>query len=188
MSKKEEKMITFEEAKQEVEIASRRIALLHLAYAKTLIEEFGEKKGKKLVARAIKKYGILTGEKTRQEVLDQGLKPTPENFNAGKSLRIPKFGMHERVETLKVNGEQRRRVYGCALAKLWKEYGEEKIGRLYCYVDPAKYMAYNPNFKLVHIRAASEGHECCEFAVRPTTEEERKDFSAENKDWFYIDK
>lgn len=30
-------------------------------------------------------------------------------------------------------------------------------------------------------------HFCCEFAVRPTTEKERKDFSKKDKDWFYID-
>lgn len=188
MSTKEKNMIPLDEAKREVEITSRRIALLHLSYAKTLVEELGEEKGRELIAKAIKDYGIRIGEKTRKEVLDQGLEPTPENFSAGKSLRIPKFGMHDRIETVEVDGEPRRRAYGCVLGKLWKEYGEEKLGRLYCYVDPAKYMAYNPNFKLIHIKVVPEGHEYCEFAVRPTTEKERKDFLTKDKDWFYIDK
>jgi hypothetical protein len=80
------------------------------------------------------------------------------------------------------------RAYKCALGEVWKEYGEEKLGRLYCYVDPAKYMAYNPNYKLVHIKALPDGDDYCELTVRPTTEQERKDFSSEKKDWRYIDK
>ncbi len=182
-----EKKITLDEAKQEVEITSRRIALLHLSYAKTLIRELGEEKGMELISKAIKDYGIRIGEKTKKEVLDKGLELTPENFSYGRSLGTPKFGMNDKAETVEVDGESRSRVYGCVLGKLWKEYGEEKIGRLYCYVDPAKYMAYNPNYKLVHVKAVPEGHEYCEFVVRPTTVKERKDFFF-NKDWLYIDK
>lgn len=178
----------YEVAKQEIEIVSRRIALLHLSYAKTLIEEFGENKGIELIAKAIKNYGIYIGEKTRKEVMEKGLEPTPENFKYGESLRIPKFGMHDKIETIEVDVKQRRRAYGCVLAKLWKEYGEEKLGRLYCYVDTAKYMAYNPNFKLIHITTVLEGSNYCEFAVRSTVEKERQDFSDKNKNWFYIDK
>ena len=73
-------------------------------------------------------------------------------------------------------------------AKLWKEYGEEELGRLYCYVDPAKYMSYNPNYKLIHIKAVPDGHQYCELAVKLTTEEEKKDFLSKDKDWLYIDK
>lgn len=160
-------MIPFDEAKQEVEVTSRRIALLHLSYAKTLIEELGEEKGIELIAKAIEDYGTRIGKKTREDVLNLGLKPDPKNFGAGRSLRLPKFGMHERRETVEVGGEPRRRAYGCVLAKLWKEYGEEKIGRLYCDVDIAKYRAYNPDYELVHIRTIPDGDEYCEFAVRP---------------------
>jgi len=182
------KMISLDEAKREVEVTSRRIALLHLSYAKTLIEGLGEEKGIELIAKAIKDYGIRLGQRTKKEVTDKDLKPASENFSLGESLRVPKFGMHDRIETVEVDGESRSRMYGCVLGKLWKEYGEEKLGRLYCYVDPAKYMAYNPNFKLIHVKALPEGHKYCEFAVRPTTKRERRDFSAKNKDWFYIDK
>lgn len=182
------KQIAHDEAAREIEIACKRIALLHLSYAKTLIEELGEKKGVELIAKAIKDYGFKIGEKTREDVLTKGLEPTPENFNLGESLRIPKFGIQRKVEKIEVDGEMRSRTFGCILAKLWKEYGEEKIGRLYCYVDPAKYMAYNPNFKLIHVKSEPEGDECCEFAVRPTTEMERKDFLDKNRNCLYIDK
>ena len=52
MSTEEKKMIPFEETKREIEITSRRIALLHLSYAKTLIEELGEEKGREMIAKA----------------------------------------------------------------------------------------------------------------------------------------
>lgn len=96
--------------------------------------------------------------------------------------------MHERIETVEVEGEPRVRAYGCVLAKVWQEYGEEKLGRLYCYMDVAKYMGYNPNYKLIHTKTVPEGDEYCELVVGPTTEKERKDFSAKDKDWLYIDK
>jgi hypothetical protein len=188
VSTEEKETVSLCEAKREIAVTSRRIALLHLSYAKTLVKELGERKGRELIAKAIKDYGIRIGEKTRKEVLAQGLEPTPENFSAGTSLRIPKFGMHDYIETAEVNREKRWRAYGCVLGKLWREYGEENLGRLYCYVDVAKYMAYNPRFKLMHVQCVPEGHEYCELAVRPTTEKEVKDFQAEDKDWLYIDK
>jgi hypothetical protein len=183
-----EKMIPLKEAEKEVEITSRRLGLLHLSYAKTIIEEFGEEKGLEIIAKAIKYYGILIGKKTKDEVQAKGFDLSPENFDRGDSLRVPKFGMHSKIETVKVNGELRTRAYGCALAKVWKEFGEEKLGRLYCYVDVAKYMAYNPNYKLVHITTIPDGSDYCEFAIKKTTKKDKTDFSAENKAWFHIDR
>lgn len=183
----EKKTVPLEEAKREIEITSRRIALLHLSYAKTLIKELGEEKAMKLIAKAIKDYGRRIGERTREEVLSKGLPLSPENFEVGRHLGVPKYGMHERIEVVEVDGEKRLRAYGCVLAKLWREYGEDRIGRLYCYVDVAKYMAYNPEYKLVHIKAIPDGDEYCEFEVKKTTEKEREDFAAEDRDWFYID-
>ena len=184
----EEETVPLHEARRAIASASRRIGLLHISYAKTLVEELGEEKGRALIAKAIKDFGIRIGEKTKKEVLDQGLEPTAENFTAGKSYAIPKIpGMHDRIFPAIVEGEQRIIAHGCVLAKVWREYKEEKLGRLYCYMDVAKMMAYNSNYKLVHTKAIPDGYDRCELVIRPTTEEERKDFSAKDKDWFYID-
>ena len=48
-------------------------------------------------------------------------------------------------------------------------------------------MAFNPDYKLVHLKALPDGDEHCEFAIGLTTEQEKKDFFDENKDWRYID-
>ncbi len=121
-------------------------------------------------------------------MLEQGLETTPQNYGAAGIPDLPAFGMHEKRERVMEGDQMIARSYGCAMAKVWKEYGEEELGRLYCYVDPAKYMAYNPNFKLVHIKAEPDGDACCELTVKPTTEQEREDFQDEDKDWTYIDK
>jgi len=182
-------MIPLDEAKRAIASVSRRVALLHLSYAKAIIEELGEERGLEVIAKAIKDYGARIGEKTREEVLSLGLEPTPENFNAGESYRLPPFGMHDKIETVKVDNEQRVRTYGCILAKVWQEYGEERLGRLYCYMDVSKYMGYNPNYKQIHIKTIPDGHPYCELTIRPTTEEERRIFlRGKGKDWLSIDK
>jgi hypothetical protein len=176
MTAKKGQKILVEEAKEEIEISTRMVALLHLSYAKTLIQELGEDKGTRLIMKAIKDYGSRIGERTRKEVLDKNLEASPEHFGKGNYLRVPKFGHHERSETCEVKGEKTTRAYGCAMDKLWKEYGQERLGRLYCYVDLAKYMAYSLGYKLIHIKALPDGDDCCETAVRLTTEKERTSY------------
>ncbi len=180
-------LVQLDEARQGIESIARRLALLHIAYAKAVIDEVGEEKGLRIIARAIKEYGRIIGERTREEVLSRGLEPSPENFDKAPTYRIPSFGMHDRVEVVEVGGELRTRVYGCVLAKVWKELGEDRLGRLYCYMDVAKYMAYNPRYKLVHVKCVLDGDGYCEFAVRPTTEKEREDFLSKDREWFYMD-
>ena len=133
-----EESISIEEVKREVEMTARRIGLLHLSFARTLVKELGEGKGRPLILKAIKDYGKKIGGKARKSIIDQRLDPLPENYGVGRSRDLPKFGMHERTEMVEVEGEQRIRTYGCVMAKVWKEYGEEKLGRLYCYVDSFK--------------------------------------------------
>jgi len=183
-----EEMLPVDKARQNIEITSRRIALLHLAYAETLIKEFGEEKGEKVIAEAIKEYGMKIGLKTKEEIQKKGLELTPENFDEGQYYGLPSFGMHDRVEKIVKDGEKRERAYGCVLAKTWKELGQDKLGRLYCYVDISKYMAYNPDYKLIHIKTVPDGDDYCEFALRLTSKKEREDFFDTDKIWFYIDR
>ena len=92
------------------------------------------------------------------------------------------------VEYLEVDGEKRSRTYGCVMAEVWHEYGEDELGRLYCYVDPASIMAYNSDFKLIHTKAVPDGDEYCELTIRPTTEKEKQDFLSKKTDWAEVDK
>ncbi|MFC1955289.1 L-2-amino-thiazoline-4-carboxylic acid hydrolase [Chloroflexota bacterium] len=179
----EEKMVPLEEAKEQVRRVCARLALLHFCFTKTLVEELGEQKGKHLALKAIKDYGIRVGKEVKAKADAQGLSNDPANYKED----LPLYGMHQKIEWLEVEGEKRLRAHNCVMGNVWNELGEGQLGRLYCHVDPAKYMGFNPNYKLVHIKAMPDGDEYCEFAIRPTTEQERKDFADKDKDWFYID-
>jgi hypothetical protein len=181
-----EKQVPMSEAKRQVEVTSERLALLHLSFARTIIDELGEEQGTKLVLKAIRNYGRRVGEAARKKVVAQGLEPLPENY--GKASDLPEYGMHEGREKVVVDGEDRSRAYGCVMGKVWIEQNEAELGRLYCFVDAAKYMAYNPDFKLYHNKATTDGDAFCEFSVRRTTEQEKRDFADDDADWSYIDK
>lgn len=160
----EELLVPLTEAKEQVETAITRIALLHLAFSKTLVEELGAEKGKELITRSISRYGQWVGERIKR-----GLPDYP----------VAKYGAYTERE----NG----RVYDCVLARVFREYKELDLGGLYCYVDPAKTMAVDPNIKQVHNDCAAFGDEYCTFAKLPTTEKERSDFSNARLDWKYVD-
>ena len=181
-----EQMVPLAEAKRQIEVTCERLALLHLAFARTIVDELGEEQGKKLVLKAIKNYGTKVGKEARRKVTALGLPPLPENY--GKAADLPGYGMHEGTEKVVVDGESRSRAYGCVMGKVWVEQGEAELGRLYCYVDAAKYMAFNPDFKLIHTKALTDGDEYCELCVRPTTRQEKQDFEDDDADWSYIDR
>lgn len=162
MTRKEE-CVSFKEARQQVEIAVVRTALLHLAFSTTLVEEFGEEKGKELIIKSILEYGRRVGERIKKGLPD-----------------LPKYGVHG---GLTPSG----RVYDCVFAKVFQEYGELDLGCLYCYVDPAKSMAQEPARKLMHVDCVACGDDFCSFATVPTTEKERNDFVNKNKDWKHVD-
>ena len=161
MSEKE--TISRQEAVANVRLMARRTALLYHYFAKTLVEEMGEEEGKRLIAKAVWAYGEHCGKAVREGVEAMGLPPIDENFN--KVSDLPKLGWEASTITLE-NGETRPIVTYCPLAAVWQELGAEDLGRLYCYVDQAKYHAYNPDYKFTHTKNVLDGDAWCEFWVR----------------------
>ncbi len=177
--------IALEEARRQVALASRRLGLLHLAFAEVLVDELGEEEGRKMVVRAIKEYGAKIGEAKRKQALEQGLELTADTF--GKLSDLPSIGMHECIDHVEVDGEKRIRAHGCVMGKVWHEYGQDELGRLYCLVDPASSMAFTPDLKLIHRKAVPDGDPVCELVLKPTTEEDRRDFQKKETDWSLIE-
>ena len=161
---REEELVPLREARVQVETAITRIALLHLAYSKMLVEEFGSERGKELILKSILQYGRLIGERTKRGVPD---------------YPSAKYGAYVERE----NG----RIYDCVLGRIFREYGELDVGGLYCYVDPAKTMAFDPSTKLIHNDCAAFGDDYCTFAELSTTEKEQSDFANARSDWKYVD-
>ena len=154
-------MISREEARAQVKSMVTRAALIHYAFTKTLIDELGAEKGKTLAKKAIQLYGGLVGKRVKERTMAKGLPLLPENFLDD----LPALGWEER-ETLEVEGDMRARIYACHLARVWQELGAPEMGRIYCFVDQAKYQAYNPELECVHTRNALDGDPYCELAVR----------------------
>jgi len=155
-----EKTVPLSEAENEVKVVTQRLALLHLAYAKTLVEEFGWERGKQLVLDSVKRYGGYVADRT------------------GKGYQgLPRYGFWERREG---------RPDLCELGKVMVEMGEPELGALYCLIDPAKTMAADPGKKMIHTRCMIIGDDGCGFATVPTTEKERSDFDG-NRDWAHVD-
>jgi len=161
MSEKEN-VVSLKEATQQVEIATTRVALLHLSFSKTLVEEFGKERAEELILKSIMEYGRRVGERTKRGLPD-----------------LPKYGVH--------GGRKDGRVYDCIFSKIFQEYGEQELGCLYCYVDPAKKMASDPTRKIIHTTCAACGDEYCTFEELPTTKKEREDFTKRRGDWKYVD-
>lgn len=154
-------LIAREEARKQVWSIIDRLALLHYAFAKVLIAELGEEKGRTLIKEAIQAYGEIVGKRVREKTLAKGLPLAAENFQDD----LPVLGWEEK-EVVEVEGEKRARVYTCPLAKSWQELGAAELGRIYCFVDQAKYAAYNPELICVHTKNVLDGDSFCEIAVR----------------------
>ena len=111
-----------------------------------LWEALGEQAGKEHILKAIKEYGRMIGEEVREKVEASGLEAIPENYVED----LPLWGMHKRAESSDIGEEKHTKAFGCVMGETWIEQGEEELGRLYCFIDPAKYILFNPNFKFVH--------------------------------------
>lgn len=157
-----EKMVPAEQARRGIQDMSRRVALLHMCYARMLVDALGEEKGKELIAKAIHSYGTKIGERTRARVEAQGLSNDPANAAFGSDLSPLGWDFNK----VAVDGEPRIEVAGCVMAEIWREYEEEELGGLYCSVDPANMQAYNPDYTMVHVNKTLKGSPRCELAVR----------------------
>ena len=62
----QEEVVTLADAKEQVRKVCERLAILHLAFSRTLVDELGEEKGRELVLKAIKNYGIRVGKRAQK--------------------------------------------------------------------------------------------------------------------------
>jgi hypothetical protein len=181
----DEKKVPLKEAIAQVEVGWARLALLHLSFSKTLIDEFGEEKGKELIIKTMIDYS----------------KRVVKRIKNG-AQRLPWYGLHDKyvysgneyINNHEIPGFLEEgfdwsvfKNYGCVVAKVSKEFEEEELGCLYCYADPGIAMAADPSYKFIHEKCEACGDEYCTFKVLPTTEKERKDFKNSDREWKHVD-
>ena len=162
--------IPAEEAAEDRMALARRIGRLYLAFARVLIDRLGEDNAKKAILEAIRDYSYHCAEARKKGLVD-----------------LPQRGIHTKAEVLEVDGHKRARTYGCAIAKEFADQGDEKLGALYCYIDPCSFMFTNPNIKLYHKRMEPLGSKFCEFDVAIVSDEEMNTIIEKGKDYRDID-
>ncbi len=150
-----------------IEGALSRIALLHVSFSKAIIDELGEEKGKDLITKSIIEYGRRIVERVKKGLPD-----------------LTELGLYEEKGKTKDGIDYSK---GCALAKVFKEQDAMDVGYLYCYVDPARLMAWDPDAKAVHLSSQACGDEDCKLQILQTTDEEKRDFAQRSKSWRKVD-
>jgi hypothetical protein len=150
-----------EECVKDVRLMARRTALLYHYFVATMVDNLGEAKAVELTTEAIRRYGEHAGRSVREAVEEMGLPNDVENY--GKAADLPSVGWEG--ELADTEEGPRRRVHFCPLADVWKELGDEPLARLYCWVDQAKYRAFNPRSRLVHTCNILDGDPYCEFDI-----------------------
>jgi predicted hydrocarbon binding protein len=168
---KNKNKITVEECTDEVKLMARRLGLLHYYFSQAIVDRLGEEEGKALIKEAIWAYGRHCGAAVRAGVEAMGLPLTDENY--GRVRDLPKYGWEVETVTLD-SGEVRPIAAFCPIAATLKELGPRgmELGRLYCYVDQAKYEAYNPDMEFIHTKNLLDGDSYCEFLVQPAESSE----------------
>lgn len=155
--------ISVKEAQEQVRQMGRMMASLFYHFAAEIIDTLGEEEGQKLILKAVDAYGSERGEQQRDRVVAAGIEHEPENYVSVPDL--PKLGWEvEKAEP--AENKTHIKIKYCPYAEYWKAKGAEKIGRLYCWVDQAKYKAFHPDSNYVHLKHALEGDDYCEMLCR----------------------
>jgi hypothetical protein len=165
-----EETVPANEAKEDRLALGRRIARLYLSFSRVLIHRLGEEEAKKAILEAIRDYSYHCAEARKKGMVD-----------------LPRRGIHENMEVVKVNGEHRMRTSGCSVASEFSDQGEEKLGALYCYIDPCSFMMTFPNVKLYHKKMEPLGDECCEFDLAVVSNEEMESVMEQGRDYMNVD-
>lgn len=179
------KMVSVEEAASQVKVVATRLALMHLAYARTLVKELEGDQARDIIVKAMMAYGQMIGERNKRGEQD-----------------LPFYGMHEKysykeeefLDTRDMPSDQSGeidleslKVHGCVLSQVFREYDEAELGSLYCFVDAAKTMAAESAHKLIHTACEVCGDDHCAFTSVPTTPAEIRMFEEKDPDWKNVD-
>ena len=114
-----DEIIEKEEALKQINLALRRAALIYHCFCETLVGELGEAQGTEMIKKAVEAYGTCVGQAARQKAIEKGLALTPENFESD----IPDIAWE--TEEVTVEGEERRRIHFCPLAKAFIDLGDK---------------------------------------------------------------
>ena len=158
-----EERITKTEAASQVRQMGRMMASLYYHMSFQLIEAVGAEKAKQIIQRAIEALGNERGAEQKEKVVAAGYAYVPENY--GKIPDLPSLGWD--VQPVQ-DGENAThlQIHYCPFAEVWQQKDFAEFGRLYCFIDQAKYRGFHPDSQLVTLKNVLEGDEFCEMVCR----------------------
>lgn len=162
--------IPVEEALEDRLALARRIGRLYLSFARVMIDRLGEEEGEKAILEAIRDYSLHCAEARKKGMVD-----------------LPRRGIHTKMELVEVEGEKRLRCHGCGIALELADQDQEKLGALYCYVDPCSYLLTTPNIKMYHTKMEPLGDDYCEFDLAIVTDREMDSVLEPDRDFRDLD-
>jgi hypothetical protein len=165
-----EESVPVAEATEDRRALGRRLGRLYLAFSRVLIDRLGEEEARKGILEAIRDYAYHCAEARKKGIVD-----------------LPQRGIHKKSEVVEVNGQKRLRCYGCGIAEEFAQQDEEKLGALYCYIDPCSFLFTLPNIKLYHNQMEPLGADFCEFDLAVVSDEEMETVFQEGLDYRDID-
>ena len=165
-----EDSIPVEEALEDRLALARRIGRLYLSFARVMIDRLGEEEGEKAILEAIRDYSLHCAEARKKGMVD-----------------LPRRGIHTKMELVEVEGEKRLRCHGCGVARELADQNQEKLGALYCYVDPCSYLLTTPNIKMYHTKMEPLGDDYCEFNLAIITDREMDSVLEPGRDFRDLD-
>ena len=151
--------VSREEASRQVKLALRRLAMYHGAMVEVMKEELGEAAGRALAEKVADRYGSMVGLAALARAEEAG----KSNDLANYAEDLPGLGFDMEKTS---DDPLTVRVHGCPLAQTWREMGCQADGAIYCRVDQAKYLAYNPAITCCHrVHAIKDDSPFCELTM-----------------------
>jgi len=156
-------LISRKEATEQVRQMGRMMATLYYHMSHEIVAEVGEEKAQEMISRAIWALGKERGEGQKEKVLTAGYEHVPQNYS--KVPDLPSLGWD--VEKAQhAENETHIKITYCPFAEVWQEKDFAKLGRLYCYIDQAKYQGFHPDSDLVTLKNVLDGDAYCEMVCR----------------------
>ncbi|CUH95965.1 hypothetical protein P22_2053 [Propionispora sp. 2/2-37] len=158
-----EELITKQEAAAQVRQMGRMMAALYYHLSREMADTVGKEKAKEIIGKAIWALGKERGEQQKGKVLAAGYEHIPQNY--GKLPDLPSLGWDmEKAE--QAENDTHVKITYCPFAEVWQEKDFAELGRLYCYIDQAKYQEFHPDSNMVTLKNVLDGDAYCEMVCR----------------------
>lgn len=144
-------------------------ALMYCTMAREMVDSFGDD-GKKALIRAIKNYGKVRGERLRKRHKKQGL---PINMRSlFEHYDLPGHPETQKTRVKFTDNFLESYTYLCTHERLWREYGCNDVGLLYCqYFHHAFWQTYRPDIDVQIPEILTKDDPHCLFLVSQPKDE-----------------